>query len=129
MQLLGADQAVLRTYKIALGANPAGHKTQSGDEKTPEGAYSISAKNPKSRFHLSLRISYPNAADVAQAQERGVDPGGDIMIHGMRNGLGWIGSWHLKLGDWTNGCIAVTDTEIEEIWDMVDVGTSIDIRA
>lgn len=128
MELLDAQGNVLRRYKIALGGNPQGHKTQEGDEKTPEGLYAISGRNPHSTFHLSLRISYPNAQDTAQAQARGVSPGGDIMIHGMRNWLGWIGSLHLLYDIWTNGCIAVTNDEIEEIWKLVPDGTIIDIR-
>ena len=118
MQLL-RDGKVLRTYRIALGDAPVGHKRQQGDERTPEGDYTISFRNAKSRFHLSLRVSYPNAADRAQAAARGVDPGGDIMIHG-NTPPGYT-------GDWTDGCIAVTDAEIEEIWRLVPVGTPIRI--
>ena len=118
MQLL-RDGKVLRTYRIALGDAPVGHKRQQGDERTPEGDYTISFRNTKSRFHLSLRVSYPNAADRAQAAARGVDPGGDIMIHG-NTPPGYT-------GDWTDGCIAVTDAEIEEIWRLVPVGTPIRI--
>ena len=118
MQLL-RDGKVLRTYRIALGDAPVGHKRQQGDERTPEGDYTISFRNAKSRFHLSLRVSYPNAADRAQAAARGVDPGGDIMIHG-NTPPGYT-------GDWTDGCIAVTDAEIEEIWRLVPVGMPIRI--
>ena len=118
MQLL-RDGKVLRTYRIALGDAPVGHKRQQGDERTPEGDYTISFRNAKSRFHLSLRVSYPNAADRAQAAARGVDPGGDIMIHG-NTPPGYT-------SDWTDGCIAVTDAEIEEIWRLVPVGTPIRI--
>ncbi|RZA34620.1 MAG: hypothetical protein EOP92_14735 [Lysobacteraceae bacterium] len=118
MQLL-RDSKVLRAYRIALGDAPVGHKRQQGDERTPEGDYTISFRNAKSRFHLSLRVSYPNAADRAQAAARGVDPGGDIMIHG-NTPPGYT-------GDWTDGCIAVTDAEIEEIWRLVPVGTPIRI--
>lgn len=118
MQVL-RDGKVLRTYRIALGDAPVGHKRQQGDERTPEGGCTISFRNAKSRFHLSLRVSYPNAADRAQAARRGVDPGGDIMIHG-NTPTGYT-------GDWTDGCIAVTDAEIEEIWRLVPVGTPIRI--
>lgn len=116
MELL-RDDKVIRTYRILLGDAPIGHKRQQGDERTPEGRYSISFRNDKSRFHLSLRISYPNAADLAQAQARGVDPGGDIMIHG-KTPPGYS-------RDWTDGCIALTDQQIEEVWRLVPVGTPI----
>lgn len=127
LQLIGPDGKVVRTYKVALGSTPRGHKQQQGDGKTPEGRYRISGRNPNSRFHLSLRISYPNAEDRRQARRRGVSPGGDIMIHGLPNGRGWIGPAHRR-ADWTNGCIAVTDREIEEIWRVVPVGTPIELR-
>jgi len=127
MELLDKNANVLRTYNIALGSSPTGHKTQEGDERTPEGLYRISGRNPHSSFHLSLRVSYPNEQDIAQARKRGVSPGGDIMIHGVGDGFGWIGSLHRVL-NWTNGCIAVTNYEIEEIWGMVRDGTPIEIR-
>lgn len=117
---------VLKTYKIVLGSNPLGPKEREGDGKTPEGDYTIDRRNAHSRFHLALHISYPSAADSEQARKRGVNPGGDIMIHGLRNGLGWLGSAH-RLRDWTQGCIAVTNAEIEEIWEMVPVGTPVRI--
>ena len=116
MELL-RDDKVIRTYRILLGDAPIGHKRQQGDERTPEGRYSITFRNDKSRFHLSLRISYPNEADRAQAQARGVDPGGDIMIHG-KTPPGYS-------RDWTDGCIALTDQQIEEVWRLVPVGTPI----
>ena len=116
MELL-RDGKVIKAYRILLGDAPIGHKRQQGDERTPEGRYSISFRNDKSRFHLSLRISYPNAADRAQAQARGVDPGGDIMIHG-KTPPGYS-------RDWTDGCIALTDQQIEEVWRLVPVGTPI----
>lgn len=128
MELLDRQDNVIKSYAISLGADPVGPKQQSGDEKTPEGVYKISGKNANSRFHLSLRISYPNEHDVADAEKRGVAPGGDIMIHGIRNGLGWLGSWHLWYDTWTDGCIAVTNDEIEEIWNLVPVDTTIEIR-
>ncbi len=126
MELLDAGGQVQRTYQIALGENPIGHKTQEGDGKTPEGIYTISGRNSTSRYHLSLRISYPNEQDKEQAKQRNVSPGGDIMIHGLPNGMGWTpGS---KLIDWTDGCIAVFNEEIEEIWNMVPDGTTIEIH-
>jgi murein L,D-transpeptidase YafK len=116
----------IKTYKVALGKNPVGPKVQKGDGRTPEGIYSIDGRNTNGAFHLALHISYPNAADKARAESLGVPPGGDIMIHGIKNGLGWLGSLH-RLSDWTQGCIAVTNTEVEEIWKMVPNGTVIEI--
>ena len=116
----------VKTYRIALGKNPVGPKVQEGDKRTPEGIYTINGRNPKSAFHLSLRVSYPGAADIAQAKSLGVSPGGDIMIHGLGNGFGWIGSNH-TLSDWTLGCIAVTNAEIEDIWKAVPDGTVVEI--
>jgi murein L,D-transpeptidase YafK len=114
------DGRVIRSYSIRLGDQPYGHKRQQGDERTPEGRYRISFRNDKSRFHLSLRVSYPNEADRAQARKRGVDPGGDIMIHGGTP----PGYWR----NWTDGCIALTNREIEEVWRLVPVGTPIVIE-
>ncbi len=120
------DGKVLRSYQISLGAMPAGHKTREGDERTPTGTYLIDWRNASSIAHLSLHISYPNAADQAQAQAAGASPGGNIMIHGIANGWGWIGGLHRKW-DWTNGCIAVTNAEMREIWSMTPNGTPITI--
>ena len=124
---LERNGAILKSYEMSLGSSPIGHKQQEGDGRTPEGAYAIDFKHPRSRFHLALRISYPNGNDSAQASRRGMSAGSDIMIHGLRNGLGWLGALHLYR-DWTDGCIAVTNTQIEEIWAMVDVGTRVEIR-
>ena len=121
------EQTPIKTYTVSLGRDPIGPKRQEGDGRTPEGRYKIDFKNQRSRFHLSLRISYPEAADRAQARQHGVSPGSDIMIHGLPNGIGWLQAWHLRQ-DWTDGCIAVTNKEIEEIWAMVDVGTVVEIR-
>lgn len=110
---------VIRSYRVRLGDAPVGRKRRQGDEKTPEGDYRISGRNPNSRFHLSLRVSYPDEADRRQARARGVDPGGDIFIHG-----GNVAAYPF---DWTDGCIAVTDREIEEIWSLVPTGTRIRI--
>lgn len=126
LQLLHGGR-VLREYQVALGRNPVGKKTQQGDRKTPEGNYVISGRNRRSQFHRSLRISYPSAADRAAARRAGVDPGGDIFIHGLPNGQGAIGRAHLA-ADWTDGCIAVTNQEIEELWRLVPNGTPIEIR-
>jgi len=121
------DKTPLKSYDVALGSTPIGHKQQEGDGRTPEGLYVIDFKHPRSRFHLALRVSYPDAKDRSNAAKRGVTPGSDIMIHGLPNGLGWLGALHLKR-DWTDGCIAVTDKQIEEIWAMVDVGTRVEIK-
>jgi murein L,D-transpeptidase YafK len=126
MDLMRAGQ-VLRTYKIALGGEPVGAKTMQGDHRTPEGDYVINSRNTHSQFHRSLHISYPNAADRERAKKLGVAPGGDIYIHGLPNGYGFIGAAH-RARDWTDGCIAVTDQEIEEIWKLVDDGTPVEIR-
>lgn len=117
----------LKTYKIALGGNPVGPKERQGDHKTPEGSYVIDGRNRDSRYHLSLHISYPNETDRKRARELGVSPGGDIMIHGIKNGFSWVGDAHSKI-DWTKGCIAVTDEEIEEIANVVPNGTIVEIR-
>lgn len=126
MSLLQGER-VLKTYKVALGTVPVGAKQKHGDHKTPEGDYVISAKNPHSQFHLSLRISYPNAADRERARKLGVSTGGDIMIHGLMPEYAYVGARHRDT-DWTDGCIAVTNAEIEEIWDLVPVGTRVEIR-
>lgn len=118
---------ILKTYKIALGGNPNGPKERQGDNKTPEGSYIIDARNKDSRYHLSLHISYPNEKDKKRAKELDVSPGGDVMIHGIKNGFSWVGSSHSKV-DWTKGCIAVTDEEIEEIERLVPDGTDVEIR-
>ena len=118
---------VIKTYKIALGGNPVGPKERQGDNKTPEGTYTIESRNRASDFHLSLRISYPNATDKKRAIELGVSPGGDIMIHGIKNGFSSVGAFHTRI-DWTKGCIAVTDEEMEEIERLVPNGTPVVIR-
>jgi len=118
---------VLKSYNIALGGNPVGPKERQGDNKTPEGTYVIDGRNKDSRFHLSLHISYPNERDKNRAKELGVSPGGDIMIHGIKNGSPWVGEAHAEV-DWTKGCIAVTDEEIEEISRLAPNGTIVEIR-
>lgn len=116
----------LKTYKISLGKQPVGRKVVEGDGRTPEGAYVIDRRKLRSSFHKALHISYPNAEDIAQAKAKGVSPGGDIMIHGLPNGLGFIGNLQTKR-DWTLGCIAVTNPEIEEIMRVVPDGTVVEI--
>jgi len=118
---------VIKTYRIALGGNPYGPKERQGDNKTPEGTYIIDSRNKDSSYHLSLHISYPNDEDKRRAKSLGVSPGGDIMIHGIMNGFSWIGEFHTA-SDWTKGCIAVTDEEIEEIDKLVPDGTIVEIR-
>ncbi|MFT7057563.1 MAG: murein L,D-transpeptidase YafK [Pseudorhodobacter sp.] len=113
---------VLETYDIALGFAPRGHKQFEGDGKTPEGLYYIDRRNPRSRFHLSLGISYPNKEDIAFAKAQGKSPGGEIFIHGK---TGYRGD---NKGDWTWGCLAVTDREMEDIYAMVKTGTPIRIN-
>lgn len=109
---------LIKTYDIALGKNPVGHKQFEGDNKTPEGSYTINARNPNSGYHKNLGVSYPNAADKAFAEKEGKSPGGNIKIHGLRNGNGYIGKFH-RLKDWTAGCIAVTNDEVDELYAAV----------
>ena len=124
---LYAGKEVLKMYVVALGRGPAGNKTQQGGHKTPEGNYILDRHNPNSRFYRSIHVSYPTAEQIAAARQRGVSPGGDIFIHGLPNGLGWLGRLHRRI-DWTDGCIAVTDEEMDEIWRAVPDGTPIEIR-
>src|SRR4029077_3904013 len=126
MTLFNADK-VLKTYKVALGTVPVGPKRIEGDHKTPEGSYTIDARNSHSRFHLSLHVSYPSAADRERARKLGSRPGGAIMIHGLENHFAYLGALHRQT-DWTDGCIAVTNAEIEEIWKLAPVGTRVEIR-
>ncbi len=126
LSLYREDQ-LIKTYTVALGGNPVGSKERQGDSRTPEGRYTIDLRNDASRFHLSLRISYPDNADRARAAASGVSPGGDIFVHGLPNGYDWLGAAH-RARDWTDGCIAVTNAEIEEIWSLVAIGTPIEIR-
>ena len=118
---------LIKSYRIALGRNPAGAKQEEGDMKTPEGIYQIDGRNPQSSFHLALHISYPSDTDNLRAAARGVSAGSDIMIHGIQNGRGWIGAFH-RWKNWTAGCVALTDEEIEELWRVTPDGTTIEIR-
>ncbi len=126
MTLMSKGNA-LKTYKVALSTVPVGAKERAGDHKVPEGKYTIDEKKPASRFHLARHVSYPNAADRARAKKLRVDPGGEIEIHGLENKYAWLGSMHREK-DRTDGCIAVTDAEIEEIYPLVAVGTAVEIR-
>lgn len=118
------DREIARYTDIRFGDAPQGHKQFEGDERTPEGDYTINGRNPKSVYHLSLRISYPNAADRAYAKAQGRSPGGDIFIHGQPNR--WPGP--TLASDWTDGCIALSNAEIKQLWDLVPDGTPITIR-
>ena len=118
---------VIQTYRIALGAQPIGPKRCQGDHRTPEGRYIIDGRNKNSHFHWSLHLSYPNEKDRAVARKRKCNPGGDIFIHGLPNGYGWLGKSHTA-NDWTLGCVAVTDQEIEEIWRLGPNGTPVEIK-
>lgn len=117
---------LLKTYTIALGKNPIGHKQFEGDNRTPEGQYYINERNPNSSYHKNLGISYPNKKDKANAKKTGQLPGGAIKIHGLRNGRGYIGKFH-RWKDWTAGCIAVTDKEVDELYNAVVHNTVIEI--
>ncbi len=123
---LFCDGKPIKKFKVALGFEPEGKKTMEGDGKTPEGCYVIDYRNESSKFYRSLHISYPNEDDRRQAAESGVSPGRDIMIHGLKNDFAWIGKRHLAR-DWTNGCVAVTNREMDEIWRLVPVGTKVEI--
>ncbi|ESY69829.1 hypothetical protein X742_07050 [Mesorhizobium sp. LNHC232B00] len=125
LELIG-DGKVVRNYGIALGGDPVGHKHQEGDQRTPEGRYILDWRNPNSIAYKSIHVSYPDADDLAAAKARNVVAGGMIMIHGQPNGFGWWG-WLLQLVDWTDGCIAVTDSDMDEIWAVVADGTPIEI--
>lgn len=118
---------LVRTYFVALGRNPVGDKQRIGDNRTPEGLFFIQGRNPNSRYHLSLKISYPDALHRARAARMGVEPGGDIMIHGLPDEEASLGPAHRDF-DWTNGCIAVTNQEIEELYRVIRDGTPIQIK-
>lgn len=124
--LLLSKGKILRQYKIALGSNPLGHKQEQGDGKTPEGRYTLDYKNKNSAFYKSIHVSYPNAQDVLSARQRQIDPGGQIMIHGQKNGFGWL-SWITQNFDWTQGCIALSNQNMDEVWGLVDAHTPIEI--
>ena len=126
LQLLRQGK-ILKTYRVALGGDPVGPKARQGDHRTPEGLYILDSRNAHSKFYKSIHISYPNAQERDSARKSGVSPGGDVFIHGLPNGYGAIGGAH-RLHDWTDGCIAVTDAEMDEIWRAVPNGTPIEIR-
>ena len=115
------------SFHVAFGSKPKGHKLEQGDDRTPEGRYILDYKNAGSAYYKSIHISYPNAKDRKEARKRGVDPGGDIMIHGQKNGYGRL-SLLVQRFNWTNGCIALSDRDLEQVWMAVDPGTPIEIR-
>jgi murein L,D-transpeptidase YafK len=117
---------IIKEYHVAFGANPKGHKQQEGDEKTPEGEYTLDYIKEDSTFYRAMHISYPNKKDKANAEKIGVSPGGFIMVHGQRNWLGWLAPIS-QLFNWTNGCIALTNSEVDEFIELVKVGTKIQI--
>lgn len=123
--LVYSEGKLLKTYKISLGKNSVGHKEVEGDFKTPEGIYEINAKNP-SGYHKNLGVSYPNEKDIARAKSLGKSPGGHIKIHGIRNGSGFISKFQ-RWKDWTAGCIAVTNEEVDELYESVKIGAKIEI--
>jgi murein L,D-transpeptidase YafK len=124
---LFSQGSVIKTYKVALGGDSVGPKTRQGDHKTPEGVYVLDFRNAHSQFYKSIHISYPNPHDRALARQKGVSAGGDVFVHGLPNGYGVIGAAH-RLRDWTDGCIAVTNEEMDEIWKAVPDGTPIEIK-
>ena len=126
LQLI-SEGKVLREFSVVLGSDPAGHKQREGDGRTPEGRYVLDYKKADSAFHRAIHISYPNANDAESAKARGVPPGGQVMIHGQKNGLGWLAfiSQHF---DWTNGCIALSNGDMDVVWDSVKAGTPVEIR-
>ena len=118
---------LVKIYTVAIGQNAVGDKEYEGDKRTPEGSYYIQGKNPNSGYHKNLGISYPDKTDLRQAKAKGVRAGGDVKIHGLKNGMGLLGKFH-RFRNWTAGCIAVTDEEMDELYDAVAIGTPIIIR-
>jgi len=127
LMLLLSQGEILRAYRVALGRQPVGRKTAAGDKKTPEGIYILDTRKADSKFHKAIHISYPNESDASYAQRNGASAGSDIMIHGLPDELKYIGPLH-RYADWTDGCIAVTNPEIEEIWKLVPDGIPIEIK-
>jgi murein L,D-transpeptidase YafK len=125
LELLRGD-AVIKTYHVALGHNPDGPKVREGDGRTPEGSYRIDRRKLLSDYHLALHISYPDVHDIKRAAALGVSPGGGIMIHGQPGGMTPAEKKKMST-DWTAGCIALTNPEIDEVWRLVDDGTTVDI--
>jgi murein L,D-transpeptidase YafK len=124
--LLMRGDSILRTYKVALGLNPIGHKERAGDFRTPEGRYMLTRRNPRSDFFLSIQVSYPNPTDVKKARRNGWDTGGSIMVHGLPNQLKHTPNYY-ESRDWTDGCIAVSNSDMLEIWLLTANNTPIEI--
>jgi len=118
---------LLGTYPVVFGGNRIGHKQQEGDKRTPEGKYILDFKKADSAFYKAIHISYPNERDIENAKRRGVAPGSSIMVHGQKNGFGWA-SFLLQYFNWTNGCIALSNKNMDSVWELVDAGTPIEIR-
>jgi murein L,D-transpeptidase YafK len=127
IMMLMRDSEIMKVYRVALGKQPNGSKIKSGDQKTPEGTYILDSRKSDSKFYRAIHISYPNESDILKAKRLGCAPGGAIMIHGLPKQLEDLGKAH-RLWDWTDGCIAVTNSEIEEIWELVPDGTPIEIK-
>ncbi|RPH57246.1 MAG: hypothetical protein EHM89_14235 [Acidobacteria bacterium] len=125
LKVIAAGREVA-AFRVALGREP-GQKECEGDNRTPEGSYAVIGRRANSSYHRALRLSYPSAADIVRASSKGCRPGGNIMIHGARNGLGWLGD-RLTTTNWTSGCVALTDQEIERLWELVPDGTKVEIR-
>lgn len=125
LSLISGD-SVVATFPIVLGGNPIGHKQQEGDQRTPEGYYVLDAKKRDSAFFLAIHISYPNKADIQRAQKADISPGGAIMIHGQKNGFGWLSDLSQRY-DWTDGCIALSNQDMQRVWNLVQIPTAIEI--
>ncbi|MCX7099077.1 MAG: L,D-transpeptidase family protein [Methylococcales bacterium] len=121
------DGKVFAAYPVTFGRNPVGQKIKAGDNRTPEGVYLIDAKKENSAYFKALHISYPNPKEIEQAKISGVYPGGDIMVHGQKNGFAWA-AFIVQLFNWTKGCIALSNDNMEKVWQAVDVGTKIEIK-
>lgn len=117
---------LLASYHAVFGGNAVGPKEMKDDGKTPEGRYILDSKKSDSAFHKAFHVSYPNSKDIARARKLDVDPGGDIMVHGQKNGLGWV-SFISQRFNWSRGCIALSNKDIDAMWEAVDGGTPIDI--
>ena len=126
VMFLMKDGKILKAYRVALGKNPSGRKLSQGDGRTPEGRYYIIGRNPNSVFYKALKISYPNEKDFENALRLNLNPGGGIMIHGLSKNVEYLGKYHI-IDDWTEGCIAVTNEEMDEIWRIVPDGTAVEI--
>jgi murein L,D-transpeptidase YafK len=124
---LQKEGKVFARYSVALGSNPVGHKEKEGDNRTPEGNYTIDAIKENSSYFKALHISYPNSKDLELAKAKSVAPGEDIMIHGQKNGFGWA-AFIVQQFNWTRGCIALSNDDMEKVWQSVDTGTKIEIK-